>query len=27
IKYYNYDRFQEKLKELTPIQYRLQFSK
>lgn len=26
IKYYNYDRFQEKLKELSPIQYRLQFS-
>ena len=25
IKYYNYDRFQEKLKELTPIQYRYQF--
>ena len=25
IKYYNYDRFQEKLKELTPNQYRLQF--
>jgi len=25
IKYYNYDRFQEKLKELSPIQYRLQF--
>lgn len=25
IKYYNYDRFQEKLKELTPIQYRCQF--
>lgn len=25
IKYYNYDRFQEKLKELTPIQYRTQF--
>lgn len=26
IKYYNFDRFQEKLKELSPIQYRLQFS-
>lgn len=26
IKYYNYDRLQEKLKELTPIQYRHQFS-
>ncbi len=26
IKYYNYYRFQEKLKELTPIQYRTQFS-
>ena len=25
IKYYNFDRFQEKLKELSPIQYRLQF--
>lgn len=25
IKYYNNDRFQEKLKELSPIQYRLQF--
>ena len=25
IKYYNYDRFQEKLKELTPIQYRTKF--
>ena len=26
IKYYNFDRFQEKLKELSPIHYRLQFS-
>ena len=26
IRYYNYDRFQEKLKELTPIQFRIQFS-
>lgn len=26
IKYYNYERFQEKLKELTPIQYRFQSS-
>jgi len=26
IKYYNYDRFQEKLKELAPIQFRTQFS-